>query len=240
MNYLKEETMNALRLLDLRAFFFDMDGVLYNSMPYHAKAWVYAFEKANLKFDEYNAYLHEGMTGFSTIDEIFRTQLRRAATEEECKTIYKIKTDHFESFGHAEEVEHVGDVLKYVKNHGLERFIVTGSGQLSLFEKIEESFPSIFTRDKMVTAFDVKKGKPDPEPYLMALKKGNLNDKQAIVVENAPLGVRAGVAANIFTVAVNTGILKDEELWREGANIVFPSMSAFYETLPEIIRLAKK
>ena len=62
-----------------------------------------------------------------------------------------------------------------------------------------------FRRELMVTAFDVKYGKPHPEPYLMALQKGGLAPNEAIVVENAPMGVQAGAAAGIFTVAVNTG-----------------------------------
>ena len=68
-------------------------------------------------------------------------------------------------------------------------------------------------------------GKPAPDPYLMGLSKaGGLQPWEAIVVENAPLGVRAGVAAQIFTVAVNTGPLPDEALWQEGADLVMPDM----------------
>jgi beta-phosphoglucomutase-like phosphatase (HAD superfamily) len=81
----------------------------------------------------------------------------------------------------------------------------------------------------MVTAYDVKYGKPNPEPYLMGLKKAGVSASEAVVVENAPLGVRAGVAAGIFTIAVNTGPLPDEVLGREGANVVFPSMQYLVE-----------
>lgn len=74
----------------------------------------------------------------------------------------------------------------------------------------------------------MKKGKPDPEPYLAGLKKcGNLKPNEAIVVENAPLGVRAGVAANIFTVAVNSGPLDDCELKKEHCNLLYKNISAF-------------
>ena len=54
---------------------------------------------------------------------------------------------------------------------------------------------------------------------------GDMKPWNAIVIENAPLGVRAGVAAKIFTVGVNTGPLPDEALANEGANLVFTSMS---------------
>ena len=49
------------------------------------------------------------------------------------------------------------------------------------------------------------------------------------IIANAPLGVQAGVAAGIFTIAVNTGPLPDQVLWDEGANLLFPSMPAFNE-----------
>ena len=81
----------------------------------------------------------------------------------------------------------------------------------------------------MLTAFDIKFGKPNPDPYLMALEKGEVKPNEAIVIENAPLGVQAVVAAGIFTIAVNTGPLPDQVLWDAGANLLFPSMPAFNE-----------
>lgn len=91
----------------------------------------------------------------------------------------------------------------------------------------------------MVTAFDVKYGKPNPEPYLMGLQKAGIKPNEAIVVENAPLGVRAGVAAGIFTVALNTGPLPDEALTSEGANLLFPSMNDFEANWEEFFQATR-
>ena len=96
----------------------------------------------------------------------------------------------------------------------------------SLFERIDRVYPGMFAHDKMVTAYDVRIGKPNPEPYLMGLQKAGVAANEAIVIENAPIGVQAGVAAGIFTVAVNTGPLKPESLLNEGANLLYPSMQA--------------
>lgn len=63
------------------------------------------------------------------------------------------------------------EVLEMVKSYGLLPVLVTGSGQPSLLDKLDEDFPGIFTPDTMVTAFDVKFGKPHPEPFLIGLKK---------------------------------------------------------------------
>ncbi|MCQ2194441.1 MAG: HAD-IA family hydrolase [Paludibacteraceae bacterium] len=230
----------ALKRLDLKAFFFDMDGVLFDSMPNHAKAWCTAFEALGIPFSSYDAYMREGMTGASTIYQAFTRHLGRDASEEECQRIYKVKCDIFESLPVAKPIPQVLEVLQTVKQAGLEIFIVTGSGQHSLFDRLNTHFPDIFCREKMVTAYDVKKGKPDPEPYLMALKKGGFEAHQAIVVENAPLGVKSAVAAEIFTIAVNTGILKDEDLSVHGAGVVYHNMGELLAELPEIIRTAKR
>ena len=93
----------------------------------------------------------------------------------------------------------------------------------------------MFRRERMVTAFDVKYGKPNPEPYLMGLEKAGVKANEAIVIENAPIGVQAGVAAGIFTVAVNTGPLDGQVLLDAGADLLFPSMQAFCDDW-EIVR----
>lgn len=57
---------------------------------------------------------------------------------------------------------------------------------------------------------------------------------EAIVIENAPIGVEAGVAAGIFTIAVNTGPLDAQVLLDAGADILFPSMQALCENWEEL------
>ena len=78
------------------------------------------------------------------------------------------------------------ELLKKIKAENKEIFVVTGSGQPSLIDSLDENFPGIFKKEKMVTAFDVTNGKPHPEPYLKALKKSGLQPWEVVVVENAP------------------------------------------------------
>ena len=104
--------------------------------------------------------------------------------------------------------------------------IGTGSGTPTLLDRIQSNFPGLFAENHIISSFHVKRGKPYPDPYLLALERGGLKPNEAIVVENAPLGVTAGVAAGLFTIAANTGPLKDEVLSQAGANLVFPSIEA--------------
>ena len=132
------------------------------------------------------------------------------------------------------------EVLIKIKEAGFIPMVVTGSGQTSLLDRLNKNFPNIFKRELMVTAFDVKYGKPNPEPYLMALKKGGIQPNEAIVIENAPLGVQAGVAAGIFTIAVNTGPLPDDALLSQGANLLFHSMLDFNDNWKTLLEYLNK
>jgi HAD superfamily hydrolase (TIGR01509 family) len=209
-----------------KAVFFDMDGVIFDSMPRHAKAWSEAMALEGLPFSEYQVYLQEGRTGSGTVTDVFLAHGRGVPTEADIQRIYANKSRLFDACGDPIPMRGMHDVLEKVKSLGLEIYIVTGSGQASLLDTLNHYFPHTFYKEKMVTAYDVKKGKPDPEPYLMALEKAGLQADEAIVVENAPLGVRSAKGAGIFTIAVNTGILSDDDLWQAGADVVLPDMEA--------------
>lgn len=210
----------------LKAVLFDMDGVLFNSMPYHAKAWHTTMVRHGLMLGPTEAYLHEGRTGASTINIVHQRQFGCDATPEMIEQIYAEKSAEFNRFPEPEAMPGAWELLQQVKADGLIPVLVTGSGQRTLLDRLAENFPGIFTPEHMVTAFDVKYGKPNPEPYLMGLSKAGVKAEEAIVVENAPLGVQAGVAAGIFTIAVNTGPIEDQTLLDAGADMLYPSMKS--------------
>ena len=219
----------AGKRLNPKAVLFDMDGVLYDSMRFHARAWREVTSRHHIIASDEDFYLHEGRTGASIINVLIQRTFSREATEAEKVHLYEEKAALFYQYNDGEAMPGAADVLREVAKTGLQSLVVTGSGQKSLIDKLNHTYPGCFSSDKMVTAFDVKYGKPNPEPYLMGLQKAGVQAHEAIVIENAPLGVRAGVQAGIFTIAVNTGPLPDEVLLQEGANLLYPSMSALAE-----------
>lgn len=225
--------------MNLKAVFFDMDGVLFNSMPYHADAWHQAMKMYGMNLSKEEAYMHEGRTGAGTINIVSLRDRGHEATPDEIEEIYATKSRLFNQNPPAQPMEGAWNVLQQVKANGLKRVIVTGSGQLSLLDRLNTHFPDMFTRELMVTAFDVKFGKPHPEPYLMALQKSQVTRDEAIVIENAPLGVQAAKAAGLFTVAVNTGPLPESALLNEGADILFPSMQSLADGWQELLHTLK-
>lgn len=232
-NYLHTHGFEDTRL---KAVLFDMDGVLFDSMPNHAYAWSHAMTQFGLKMAPEEAYMHEGRTGSGTINILARRYWKREATPEEIERVYQAKSDVFNACPEAGEMPGAGILLNKVKASGRTPVLVTGSGQVSLIDRLNRHFPNIFEQRYMVTSFDVKYGKPHPEPYLLGLQKAGIRPWEALVVENAPLGVQAGTAAGIFTIAVNTGPLPDQVLRDAGANLLFPSMQSLCDHWEEILK----
>jgi HAD superfamily hydrolase (TIGR01509 family) len=220
--------------INLKTVLFDMDGVLFNSMPNHAEAWHKTMAQFGFTLSREEAYMHEGRTGAATINIVSQRERGFDATEEEIKCIYQAKSNLFNQYPQAERMPGALEILTQIKDAELIPMVVTGSGQTSLLDQLNKNFPNIFKRELMITAFDVKYGKPNPEPYLMALQECGFQPNEALVVENAPLGVQAGVAAGIFTIAVNTGPLPDHTLLDQGANLLFHSMLGFNKHWKEL------
>ena len=208
----------------LRAVLFDMDGVLFDSMKNHAYAWSHAMTDFGLHMEPEEVYMNEGRTGNGTINLLAQRHWGRNATDEEVQKIYDAKSALFNTLPEPLPMSGALELLRKVQAQGLTRVIVTGSATHALLDRVNAAFPGIFAPELMVTAFDVRHGKPNPEPYLIGLRKAKIDASEAIVVENAPLGIQAARAAGIFTIAVNTGPLKDEVLLEAGANLVLPSM----------------
>lgn len=211
-----------------KAVLFDMDGVLYDSMPNHAVAWVESMQRFGIRMTSADAYATEGARGIDTIRTMVKQQKGEDITLDEAQKMYDVKTEIFHSLPTAAIFPGAREVMQKIKDAGIQVGVVTGSGQRPLIQRLLADFGDYLDERHIVTAYDVQHGKPHPDPYLMGLQKaGDLKPWQGIVVENAPLGVQAGVAANIFTVAINSGPLPDAELTTKGCNVLYHHMTEF-------------
>ena len=215
-----------------KAVLFDMDGVIYDSMPNHSVSWHDSMKDFGLEMPYEGAYQYEGMRGVETIKTLARAQWNRELSDEEAKKMYAHKAEVFANqcqLTPAQIMPGIKTLMQHIKDNGWKICVVTGSAQHALLDKLLIDFEGLLCEELIVTAFDVKHGKPNPEPYLIGMQKCGVEPWETMVVENAPLGVRAAVAARCFTIAVNTGPLPDEMLQKEGANLTFPRMTDLAE-----------
>ena len=218
-----------------KAALIDMDGTLYDSMKNHTAAWYRLISEAGIPCTREEFYLYEGRTGASTINHFVNRALGRDATEEEKSDMYHLKTLYFNELPPVEPMPGAAEMLNILRDTGIKRVLVTGSGQNSLLSRLDTDFPDIFLPGMRVTSHDVKHGKPHPEPFIRAMQLARVTPSQSIVIENAPLGIEAGDRAGAFTIGVTTGPIPVEEMEKAGAAIVFPSMTDFAQSLPMLL-----
>ncbi len=226
---------------NLKAVFFDMDGVLIDSMEQHAIAWQRTFQEYNIPFPLEEVYMNEGRPADETINEAYLRAFGKDSTQQERELMYKIKSNHLLSLDPITPMPQAFELLQKVKEQGLAIYLVTGSAQPLVINNLFTFFPGIFKEENMLTALNVERGKPYPDPYLAAIKRSGLNPWEAVVIENAPLGVESAIAAGLFTIAINTGPLDPKILRDRGAQMVlFDGMSELYEKWDDIYHSAIK
>lgn len=219
----------------IRAVLFDMDGVLYDSMPRHADAWMELCRRIgiNAKYEDF--FIHEGRTGVSILQLLTKRQFGKEVSYEEARQLYAIKSELFSAMGPAPIMPGAQEAVQAMLRAGALPVLVTGSGQLSLLEKLERDFPGAFPAERRVTALDVRHGKPDPEPFLMGLRKAGVDADEAIAVDNAPLGVESASRAGIYTIGAKTGPIPQGVLLSSGADIEIEGMPAVATFLTEVL-----
>ena len=211
----------------VRAVLFDMDGVVYDSLPTLTACWKASMAKFGIEVASMYIYAHEGMRGTEIIKALAAEKLGRDITDDEAAEMYAVKEEEFNKLPLPPVMPGIMELMGKVKAAGMRIVIVTGSGQRSQLAKLLDDFAVFVSAADVVCAMDVERGKPAPDPYLKGLERAGCTDSsQAVVVENAPLGLAAAKAAGIRAVAVNTGPLPDGDLYDAGAGVVFPSVES--------------
>lgn len=176
----------------MEGIIFDLDGVLVNSMPTHFQAWKAAFEKiAGIKVSERDIYLLEGMRGMELVEKIF--EQKNFSDRSLARKVHDEKSRIFKSIRSSEPFDGVREMIGDIE---CAKAVVSGSTRNDVETILEEAFG----KDRfaaIITADDIRKGKPDPSAFLEALDRMKVKPNDAGVVENAPLGAKAANNAGI-------------------------------------------
>lgn len=185
-----------------KGIIFDSDGVLVNSMPYHAKAWVDVFAEFGITVTEEEIYEIEGSNHVGVINTFFK-KAGRVPEPEIYDRILEMKRAHFLENNRAETFEGMYQCLSSMKPR-FKLAVASGADRTIVRSLMEKFYPGIF--DVIISGEDVKRGKPDPEPYNRAVELLGLDKNECFVVENAPLGVESAKKAGMFCVGIPTYI----------------------------------
>lgn len=188
------------------AVLFDLDGVIIDSSAAHAAAWTALFAEQGLVFTAAD-YAHRA-SGRSR-DQVIREVL---GEREDHDALMHRKAELMDRVPHLPTVP---GSLPFVDALRLPYAIATSSRIPELLLQkagLAGRFPVIVGRA------DVERGKPDPAVFLEAARRLGMNPVDTVVVEDAPAGVEAGLAAGCTVVGLGDSALLHQ------AHVVVPSL----------------
>jgi beta-phosphoglucomutase len=189
----------------MKGIIFDMDGVLVDAMPFHAEAMRIAInEETGYDIDKKIVYLLEGMPGPGLIKEIFkREKINKDIDDILAEKINKRKKELFKQIQNSQAIEGAKQLIKDLRSCNCLKAIVSGASKKEI-EAILDDNIGLKNFNVVIAGDDIEEGKPHPSPFQTALQRMDLKPSEAIVVENAPLGVEAAIRAGIeYIVTLN-------------------------------------
>jgi sugar-phosphatase len=174
------------------AILFDLDGVLVDSIVVVERHWTQWALKHGFDPDE----ILQNMHGKRTIETV-RVFAPHLDVVHEAELISKGETYDTEGM---KVIDGAKELIQSLPESCWT--IATSGTRETALNRIR--FAGIPVPANLVTADDVEKGKPNPDPYLLAAKKLGKNPERCVVIEDAPAGVTAGKAAGAFVIAVTT------------------------------------
>lgn len=191
-----------------------MDGVLVNTMKYHVKAWVGAFNESGYYPPELAFYLNEGVKHPQTVRERMTELGIVDIPDDLVEKIYRRKRQIYDEIVQINPTHGVVDLLDNLKGK-VKIGLVTG-GIPSVVTRVLKQFDNYF--DIVVDYDSTEKGKPDPAPYLCGIEKVGVPAKSIIAIENSPTGVASAVDAKLTCWAICTTL---EPRYLNRANRIF-------------------
>jgi beta-phosphoglucomutase family hydrolase len=186
-----------LPLGSFKAYLFDCDGTLADSMPLHYRAWKKALGEWKCEFDKKLFYAWGGMP----VAEIIATLNRQHGLNMPVEAVSRRKESLYYEL--LPELKAVPEVLEHVEeSYGRIPFaVVSGSTRESVTASLQ-SLKLLDRFDAMVCAGDYKKSKPDPEAFLLAAEKLEVEPHACLVFEDTEMGIQAATAAGMASVKV--------------------------------------
>jgi HAD superfamily hydrolase (TIGR01509 family) len=180
-----------------KAYLFDCDGTIADSMPLHYVAWNTALSEWGCDFKEDLFYAWGGMP----VTEIIATLNRNHGLNMPVEELSLRKERLY--FEVLPQLKAVPEVLEHIEiSHGEIPFaVVSGSTRDSVIASLE-TLKILDRFDTLVCAGDYQKSKPDPEPFLMAAERLGVAPEHCLVFEDTDMGIQAATAAGMASVKV--------------------------------------
>ena len=180
-----------------RAYLFDCDGTIVNSMPLHYRAWKRIFEEQGCEFSEATHYTLGGMP----TEEIVAMLNTQQGLKMNPAEVALQKEEYYYEIMH--QLEAVPEVLQEIhRMHGEIPFAVVSGGGRDVVSASLQALGILDRFSALVCAEDYTNGKPHPEPFLTAAERLGVAPEDCLVFEDTDMGIQAATAAGMASVKV--------------------------------------
>jgi HAD superfamily hydrolase (TIGR01509 family) len=193
--------------LGIRAVVFDWDGVLVDSAAIYYRAYELVLRDAGVTTTTREIYLREGQPTGQLIAALL-TERGVPFTEAGVQELVERRREYDAAAGERKFFSGVCELLERLRYCGYRLGMVTGSSRKSVSRVLASQRDAFF--DVVITADDVTRPKPDPQPFLLAAQALRLAPAECLVVENAPFGIRAARAAGCRALGIATTLPADD------------------------------
>ncbi|WP_460150774.1 HAD-IA family hydrolase [Pseudomonas sp. S3_A03] len=176
-----------------RAFLFDMDGTLLNSIAAAERVWSIWAERHGLDVAAFLKTIH----GARAIDTITRQALPGVDPEVEAQWITEAEIKDVRG------VVAIPGAIEFLKRLPADQWaLVTSAPRKLALRRLEAA--GIAAPAALVTAEDVAIGKPNPACYVLGAQRLGVSVQDCLVFEDAAVGIRAGEAAGADVMVVTS------------------------------------
>jgi HAD superfamily hydrolase (TIGR01509 family) len=213
----------------IKAIIFDMDGVLVDSEPIHERAEMETCREFGMEVPKSEWHKFRGTKLEDIFSYISKTY---GAGDEPIEKMIEIKIQKYLTIALAEMdmIPGAMDFLQELKKNKKYRYALTTSGRKMQQDKILSKFNLTDYFDIMITADDVKNGKPHPEPYATTVKKLELLPEDCLVIEDSDNGILSAKAAGCLACGITTTFDR-KRLELAGADMVVSDFSELAKIL---------
>ena len=190
-----------------RAVIFDMDGVITNTMPYHYRAWVEAMRPSRTPVTRHDVYIREGQPGINFVQDM-SIKYQKNFSRLQANAILRKKEAIFKRIVKVSYFPGARKFIRSLHRSGYQVSLVTGTARHEMERMLPAALKDQF--DVIVTGSDVRRGKPYPDPFLKAVRMLGVSKTKALVIENAPFGIRAAKKAGLTCYAVESYLHRSE------------------------------